>query len=648
MHFVPGDEPLVTVVLNDDDGGVLTLDQLRTANLYMYGPQDQSETVTAIALLRASPDRNARPHHYIDLKANPDVIVSGNVLFYPLSAVTDELPGTYTVTVWAVLATDGLQQWMPATDLQIGTSVVETQIVEKEKCAACHLGAASDKFYMHHIDPGFSPEGNWALDSWPVRTCKSCHNQDGYAAYDNGTGSGDANLDRTADPIIFRAHGVHNGGHLESIRNEEVFEDYLHVIFPADVRNCTTCHVDDRWKTEPSRQACGACHDNVWFGDVSATPEGMENHAGGPRDDDGVCFVCHQADGPLVPPFEIPIATVHAIDLSTDHLVELALSPPANDDYYEAGETPTLTVVIRDAVTLSVVDPGTITQADWSRVRLQVSGPRDHTVPVLTSAAANHDLSGSSSYIYSDLRVQTDPADEDPNVSRSATEITYQLADVDGLQPGTYTVFVQARQSSGRSGVEVINFQVGTATEEAEIATNCTDCHGNTNMHGSYPFALAPDLCKSCHDYEKQLDGRTGWNDGNWGFGAAPLSRRVHGVHFGRYLDKPEEIHGEEDADHYGEIIFPQDVRNCVKCHAQSDAWTEEPSRIACLGCHDSDAAQAHGLLNTLILDPLEPYGPMAVESCEVCHGAGADFAASIVHNISDPYVPPYPREPAE
>ncbi len=34
--------------------------------------------------------------------------------------------------------------------------VTRDQIVEKEKCAACHLGASNGQFYLHHVDPGRS------------------------------------------------------------------------------------------------------------------------------------------------------------------------------------------------------------------------------------------------------------------------------------------------------------------------------------------------------------------------------------------------------------------------------------------------------------------------------------------------------------
>jgi hypothetical protein len=665
-YFVAGEAPMITVGFFDDDNNPLSKDDLSTANLYVYGPQDQRKTTTSVKLLRAETDRNVRPHHYIDLLTHPDAVWVDNTVMYPLSAVTDELPGTYTATVWAVRAGDSLQQWMPPVDFQIGTAVAETYLVTKEKCGQCHLGAANGQFYMHHVDGSTSnPNGNRAIDSWPTRTCKSCHNQDGYAAYRDADGN------RVPDPIVRRVHGVHIGlgsdidGEFEvfkSVFGQDDFSDYLTVEFPANPRNCPYCHVDDRWKTQPGQLACGACHDTIWFGDPSATPEGDENHPGGPRTGDADCAVCHTPDG-IEQDGVHPIQTVHLdrflASLSTEYLVELNMSPPANGSYYVAGETPTVHIVVKEAATGAVVDPNTITEADWNRARFQVSGPRDDTMPVLTTAAFDLSKSTSDEYIANDLRVRTNPADEDPRITRSATEITYQLADVAGLRLGTYTVFAQVRKgggSTGPAGVKVINFQVGAATVEAQIATNCTDCHDGTNMHGSYPFSLAPDICKNCHDYQNQLTGSTGWTDGYWGYGVPPISRLVHGVHFGHYLNKPEEVAGEGFAEvnleegEYGvtAIIFPQDVRNCVKCHAPDTTnsnWTEEPNRLACLACHDSDAAIAHGTLQTYDPTPDQPYSGDEEESCKVCHGGGSDLAPSVVHNITDPYVPPYLRD---
>jgi OmcA/MtrC family decaheme c-type cytochrome len=199
-------------------------------------------------------------------------------------------------------------------------------------------------------------------------------------------------------------------------------------------------------------------------------------------------------------------------------------------------------------------------------------------------------------------------------------------------------------------------FQVGTATPEKKVATNCTDCHGDTVFHlTAGPIHAAPfdtDYCKACHDYGHPNTGDLFKNQGGtslngWsGFGAMPIVRRVHGVHFGHYLEHSEEIYANATKATFGEIIFPQDVRNCTKCHAETDTWKQKPARMACLACHDSDAAKAHGKLMTYMPDPTDPYGPLAQESCIICHGENAEFSADKVHDISSPYVPPYPRQP--
>jgi OmcA/MtrC family decaheme c-type cytochrome len=201
-------------------------------------------------------------------------------------------------------------------------------------------------------------------------------------------------------------------------------------------------------------------------------------------------------------------------------------------------------------------------------------------------------------------------------------------------------------------------FQVGTPTPEKKVATNCKDCHAETIFHLTagpiHPEPFDTDYCNACHDYGHPSTGDMFKNQGGtslngWsGFGATPISRRVHGVHQGNYLDHPEEIYANATVDTFGHIIFPQDVRNCTKCHAETDTWKQNPRRIECLACHDTDAAKTHGLLMTYIPDPSDPYGPKSQESCEVCHGADAAFSPDKVHSISNPYVPPYPRAPRE
>src|SRR6266496_3577613 len=256
VYFVAGESPVVTVTILDTFAQGLGRLDFSSLSLYMYGPQDTRQTVTAVKLLNASTNRSTRTHHYIDLRTHPDVQVNGDELTYHLKPVTDELPGTYTVTVWSVLASDNIQQIMKFANVQIGTTNVENSLVVDEQtgvstCAACHKGPISGRLYMHHIEPGFSPTGNWSLDYTPVKSCKSCHNNDGYAAYTDASAPGG----RVSDPIVRRVHGVHMGADLKLPFNTDPtngdFKPYIHVRFPADVRNCTKCHVTAEWK-EPS------------------------------------------------------------------------------------------------------------------------------------------------------------------------------------------------------------------------------------------------------------------------------------------------------------------------------------------------------------------------------------------------------------
>ncbi len=390
-HFVTGEKAVLTVTLNDKFGGALTKADFATLNLYLYGPQETSKTVTAVKLLNATSDRTKTPHHYIDLLTNT-VQIEGNVIKYTLQPVSNEEAGTYTASVWAVKKGDPpVNQAFALADFQIGTATVEKQIVEKEKCAPCHQGASNGQFDLHHADPGRSPYGSPSIDSIPVRTCKSCHNNEGYAAYtlaDNTT--------RVPDPIVFRVHGVHNGEDLKNPLNTDpktgVFRNYTGVVFPANVKNCAVCHVDDRWKTMPTRLACEACHDDSWFGDATSTPKGMVAHKGGPQPNDSNCAGCHPADTGGVK----PVAESHKVTPSSSltgailNKIDFSLTPPKNGKFYTDGDKPVLTIVIRDD-TGKPIDHTKIDETSFATASFFVYGPRYYSVPVLTNAAKNAD-----------------------------------------------------------------------------------------------------------------------------------------------------------------------------------------------------------------------------------------------------------------
>jgi predicted CXXCH cytochrome family protein len=64
------------------------------------------------------------------------------------------------------------------------------------------------------------------------------------------------------------------------------------------------------------------------------------------------------------------------------------------------------------------------------------------------------------------------------------------------------------------------------------------------------------------------------------------------------------------------------DVRNCESCHsaATSGSWKTKPGRLACMGCHDTDAATIHMTLPTDDPTPTAPWSGDEQESCAACH----------------------------
>ena len=666
-HYVDGEQIVITMTALTDAGKPVFLDDLATAGLYINGPRDVTKTKTAVGLLKASSNYDDPTHFYIDLKTttNTNLAVTNNIYVYTTEAVNGEDPGTYTVGFRGTMDGFPLDQVFALADFQLNTATVEP--LEVGGCGDCHKGAANNVMYMHHVDPGYSPLGSPALDSVPVRTCKMCHNEAGYASIrkcDDGSyperisgvytcEDGTQNYTRVPDPIVRRVHGLHNGMNLLTAYNQADFENYLELDFPADIKNCTKCHQDDSYKTKPSPEACGACHDNVDFSTGELNPPKpssvacsgntdcagvfngfsgtcnltsntceLASHTGGTQT---TCSDCHGA-GSIANIDEFHLDKVNTF--APNYTVTITMSAPTNGSYY-VDESPVVTIAAEDG-SGNPLDPNTV-DSTWNRARLFVYGPTGESHPVLTAPAANPDPT--SHYTYVDMRDVT----ADANANIVGTTWTYDLSSVAGLEPGTYFALFMIRQASGSTSSNYISFQVGTATAEKVIATNCSDCHATERMHGSYPFD--PNFCKACHDYNipDPAGVYDGWGDTNYGFGAAPINRRVHRVHFGKYLNTtvPHD---------FSDIVFPQDVRNCNKCHSEVDTYKKEPTRLSCFSCHDSDAAVAHGTIMTIDPTPAQPWSGDEVESCETCHGPGRDFSIEKSHNISDPYVPPYPR----
>ena len=103
-----------------------------------------------------------------------------------------------------------------------------------------------------------------------TKLCVTCHNPGSWVA-----GPPDTSVDFKV--MIHKIHYNNAGAALPSVLAGGTpykigSKDFSTVAFTQDVRNCTRCHdgalsaQGDNWKNRPSMEACGSCHDNVYFG----------------------------------------------------------------------------------------------------------------------------------------------------------------------------------------------------------------------------------------------------------------------------------------------------------------------------------------------------------------------------------------------
>ena len=237
------------------------------------------------------------------------------------------------------LGADGVAVPVKAAD---GTLTASRKVVDKDSCNNCHAPLVA---HGTRVDPNY---------------CVICHN----------TGSTDFN---TNNPINLKnmLHKLHAGKNVltkdYSINGlgfkvtDPVTKAVTGTGFPQDVTNCATCHDKsvapqaENWKSNPSRAACGACHDGIDF----ATGKGLTlgdaamgltvstyGHIGGAKADDSQCSLCHTAA-------DIPV--YHAAAVKTAH--NTTLVDGAAEIAYEIGSV-TLNASRQPAVTFKIIKNG--------------------------------------------------------------------------------------------------------------------------------------------------------------------------------------------------------------------------------------------------------------------------------------------------
>ncbi|CAB1064291.1 hypothetical protein D1BOALGB6SA_9083 [Olavius sp. associated proteobacterium Delta 1] len=191
-------------------------------------------------------------------------------------------------------------------------------------------------------------------------------------------------------------------------------------------------------------------------------------------------------------------------------------------------------------------------------------------------------LNGTYTYQLSfDLTSVTNPLTGDP--------IVYD-------QTLTHRVAMQASDNVANAFLDFVpDTSAVTTTRDISDNAACNECHNKLGLHGGDRIQV--EYCVTCHN-----PGSTDANSGN----TVDFKVMVHKIHTGEDLPEIEAggeyaIWGYQNSKHdYSMVVYPQDSRNCTKCHDGADAatpdgdnWKDVPSTAACTSCHEaSDPAE--------------------------------------------------------
>jgi len=510
-----------------------------------------------------------------------------------------------------------------------GAPVTHTRdIIRTASCNACH-----DQLSAH----GGSRRG--------MDLCVLCHTPQ----------TSNANTGATVDAKVF-FHKLHMGENLPSVKagtpyipviNQFGTFDFSDVAFPADPgdpRRCETCHSQTTgathataYLTNPSRAACGACHDDVNFSTGA-------NHPGGPQPDDTQCATCHIPQGEI--DFDASIKGAHVAPTASSLLSGLAvnITKVANG---AAGSLPVVSFNVQDSggnpVVLSKLGSLSFTMAgptsDYGNTNFGVSTPGYVTESALTAATC--DASGNCTYKF------THPV---PAGSTGTYAIGVEARRTDVILPG------DPKQQSITYGAknQVTYFSVDgspVAPRRGVVALgNCNSCHVSLSLHGG--LRNNTEYCVMCHNPSNtDAARRTSAADKAVPPQGINFNLLVHRIHYGENMTASKRTYvvvgfGGSHND-FSHTLFPamsptgatKDTRNCSLCHVNNSEQNLplglnqvtdpqgpinpiQPIASACTGCHVDIPTASHALSNTSSLG----------EACTVCHSSGSEFAVDKVH----------------
>ncbi|HEY7534854.1 MAG TPA: OmcA/MtrC family decaheme c-type cytochrome, partial [Thermodesulfobacteriota bacterium] len=416
----------------------------------------------------------------------------------------------------------------------------------------------------------------------------------------------------TGNPLDFKVmiHKIHRSAELPSVLAGHPYQlggsDFSTIHFPQDIRNCDKCHTDeatqsDHFKTNPSRAACGSCHDDVDF------ENGTTNHLR--QTDDNNCSVCHLPS--TGEEFDISVEGAHTVPLKSKQLAGVNFEILKVESFEDPGN-PRVAPSQHPKVTFRITtDEGeTILPSDMSSLRFILAGPTtdynihdynndeveipgDPTSPyfiVLPGKVPSPGIKGGEAYQSEDPR---NDAQEDANGN-----FTYTFkAMIPNGATGTYTIGIEGYKLATVEGLTlkeevrsaghnvVFDFPVTDAQAvprriAVDSVTKCKSCHEEFSSDFSIHGNIRNDTkhCVLCHNPAYDTLSRQVPDVGEPVITKSVNFRvYIHKIHRGENLTiQPYELYGPprgsfpnqtENATDFGEVRFPGDLRDCEACH---------------------------------------------------------------------------------
>jgi OmcA/MtrC family decaheme c-type cytochrome len=598
--------------------GVTTPGSLSTSFLISYIPKGQTQFVSYATRTRTSTDgKTSVVQATSDSGGTYQQVADGEYVY----TYATKVPASYDPTATHRVGIYGNRNltefdmgtnyadttftWVPA-----GGKAVARDVIRTASCNKCH-----DQLAFH----GGSRRS--------MELCIMCHTPQ--LPDPNGP---------TADFKVM-IHKIHAGSALPSVQAGGTYAigstDWSTVQFPSDVRRCASCHEAntgaaqaDAWYTNPSRAACGSCHDDVNF----ATGQ---NHLNLPQVDDKQCAGCHIPKGELEYDASIQGAHVLPTESATRPGIVVTLVKVDNG---VPGKQPTVTYQLKD-FSGTPINANSLTTSP-NKISLVLVGP---TVDYgYTSFGADVTSPG---YV-SETASSASKCGSDGTCTYTFTHA------IPANAQGTFAVGVEARRSltilpgtvkqqSTQYGADnkVLYFSVDGSPvakrrQVVDIA-KCNQCHTRLSMHGENRNQT--EYCVFCHNPSNTASSGVGIN----------FSVMVHSIHFGENLAAAGATYKIGSSD-FSDVRYPAmnpqgntgDTTNCEMCHVNGSEGVfpigknpvKDPGALmdpapattaACAACHVKRSAMAHMSSQT---------DPKFGESCDACHATGAEFDVAKVH----------------